>query len=880
MAASVFELLETVLLACIRRKDFFIAIAKQACEIQNTATQTVNINVTSIGLDDDTSVQLPLRQTQPTVHTTQALSQTGPMWIGLLQWLQSSNGLFWIQGQPRSGKSCLVKYLVDHEETQRLLNCWKPNVMILQHYLWKDGTEMQNSFSGLLRSLAYQALSQSAEEATTDAILAAFDTNAFLAAFANTPRRKYDYEWSIEDLERLLVTLLKHYPQPVCIFIDGLDELHKYDDSWKLARLIKDVSEIEHVKLCVSSRAETAFESTFRGFPTLRVQDVTVPEMIAFMKKQLEELPGNMVLSSDDAQKLIDAVLEKAEGIFQWVVVVMKDINAGIRNGIGLNGLLSLLEKYPRDFDDYYLDMWERLSGGLINDKQKAAKYLQQAILSQNSMALHTMIASNDEVRKKMLDCDTFLDRQDMQYFCKQSRLSILRNCEGFLKFACMTSECTQSHDPVDDELQFAKTHHLSFAHCTTLDFLETTKAGQEILATPRADKSQIALQVLGARVAAVRTEDKPRDLSSLLRAVWRDTDIHIQGYESQYLFYAVRRFYDAGLLHYTRKQWPSRRMSSWAIIACAAGAGKQFAEYLGEIPKEHEALQVLGDMWHQKSEYVRPVNVIRALVNRVSRQAILNGPLVTFLAAVCGGITGPQDSEDIKKTAEILLMRSTNTNHQFIFAVPLFQSGDQLERLFPSSHTDLRDLDDALRKPESPTFRIFFMLNKNFLAYYFWRFLGGDGTLSDLMDAFDKDPFCSIAFIKSTDPTTGSVTYFQPKQQKPFLDLTATLFYQIRNTESVNTGVIIQELPSILENNDISQPVTDHHVLAFMKHSGQLVYWVNTKDSWPFQVEQTSAPTDLLGSLDSMKDEMEIGDSEEASPGNFCSTDTMAEDW
>ncbi|KAH7302840.1 hypothetical protein B0I35DRAFT_366022, partial [Stachybotrys elegans] len=227
--------------------------------------------------------------------------------------------------------------------------------MILQHYLWKDGTEMQNSFSGLLRSLAYQALSQSAEEATTDAILAAFDTNAFLAAFANTPRRKYDYEWSIEDLERLLVTLLKHYPQPVCIFIDGLDELHKYDDSWKLARLIKDVSEIEHVKLCVSSRAETAFESTFRGFPTLRVQDVT----------------------------LIDAVLEKAEGIFQWVVVVMKDINAGIRNGIGLNGLLSLLEKYPRDFDDYYLDMWERLSGGLINDKQKAAKYLQQAILSQ-----------------------------------------------------------------------------------------------------------------------------------------------------------------------------------------------------------------------------------------------------------------------------------------------------------------------------------------------------------------------------------------------------------------------------------------------------------------------------------------------------------------
>jgi len=85
---------------------------------------------------------------------------------GFTSWLQSGSGLFWIHGKPGSGKSTLMKFIVQHKTTLELLHNWKTNDVEVKasfffHY---RGSALQKSFEGLLRSLVAQILSTHLEQ--------------------------------------------------------------------------------------------------------------------------------------------------------------------------------------------------------------------------------------------------------------------------------------------------------------------------------------------------------------------------------------------------------------------------------------------------------------------------------------------------------------------------------------------------------------------------------------------------------------------------------------------------------------------------------------------------------------------------------------------
>ncbi|KAF5561172.1 hypothetical protein FNAPI_3798 [Fusarium napiforme] len=67
------------------------------------------------------------------------------IWECFSTWLQSDDKLFWIRGKPGSGKSTLIKFLINNDNTKHLLGSWHPNTRILSHFFWKIGSEPQNS---------------------------------------------------------------------------------------------------------------------------------------------------------------------------------------------------------------------------------------------------------------------------------------------------------------------------------------------------------------------------------------------------------------------------------------------------------------------------------------------------------------------------------------------------------------------------------------------------------------------------------------------------------------------------------------------------------------------------------------------------------------
>lgn len=82
-------------------------------------------------------------------------------WDLFSNWLSSTSDIYWISGKPGSGKTTLVKYVLDNPRTMAYLNTWSPRAMIISHYFWRPGNLMQQNLKGLLCSLLYQLLENS-----------------------------------------------------------------------------------------------------------------------------------------------------------------------------------------------------------------------------------------------------------------------------------------------------------------------------------------------------------------------------------------------------------------------------------------------------------------------------------------------------------------------------------------------------------------------------------------------------------------------------------------------------------------------------------------------------------------------------------------------
>ncbi|KAK3693303.1 hypothetical protein B0T22DRAFT_38122 [Podospora appendiculata] len=80
--------------------------------------------------------------------------------VGLSQWLQRGQGIFWISGKPGSGKSTLMKFVHRDPRTTELLHRWKSSARQVRasFFFHHRGTATQKSFEGLLQGIISQIL--------------------------------------------------------------------------------------------------------------------------------------------------------------------------------------------------------------------------------------------------------------------------------------------------------------------------------------------------------------------------------------------------------------------------------------------------------------------------------------------------------------------------------------------------------------------------------------------------------------------------------------------------------------------------------------------------------------------------------------------------
>jgi hypothetical protein len=272
--------------------------------------------------------------------------------IHFRRWLLHEDGIYWISGKPGSGKSTLVKYLSQCEQTREHLRVWAngARLAIPRFYFWITGTEMQRSQRGLLQQLLFE-------------ILLAFPD--FIPIICPNQWRvsgqNLNPEWSLPELleafnrfhDDKVQTL---HSAKICFFIDGLDEYN--GDHFELIKTVQSIAKLENVKVCISSRPWNCFEDAFGQDPRhkLYLQDLTMDDIANYARDKLEELPGSTVLRRDPAryQRFISDIVHRAQGVFLWVFLVIKSLREGITNGDGISLLHERLLELPSDLEQFF----------------------------------------------------------------------------------------------------------------------------------------------------------------------------------------------------------------------------------------------------------------------------------------------------------------------------------------------------------------------------------------------------------------------------------------------------------------------------------------------------------------------------------------------
>ena len=139
------------------------------------------------------------------------------------EWLESDQSVYWVSGKPGSGKSTLMKFLADNAETLRCLRKWAgtKKLVVVGYYFWINGTKLQRSQTGLLRSLLFDIFRKSPE------LIEATFPSRWKSLDATISRTEMQEAWTLKELQdgfRRLARNDKSSSTALCIFVDGLDE--------------------------------------------------------------------------------------------------------------------------------------------------------------------------------------------------------------------------------------------------------------------------------------------------------------------------------------------------------------------------------------------------------------------------------------------------------------------------------------------------------------------------------------------------------------------------------------------------------------------------------------------------------------------------------
>ncbi|KAK3376951.1 small s protein [Lasiosphaeria ovina] len=434
--------------------------------------------------DRQQSVELPYRGTFGWIFDDSGTSEN--RWSSLTEWLRTGSGIYWINGKVGSGKSTLMKYIYENSRTAEELEQWAAGMPleVSAFFFWNSGDEYQKSQLGLLRSLLHDVLGRHRDLLPT-VLPDAWDAWSLRATSIVTHKLPKDFSllppeptlWTIAQLERAFGDLIHnlHLQRKVklCLFIDGLDEYS--GDHTDLIDLFRGFARLPNLKLCVSSRPLLAFCTAFDQLPGLRLQDLTEPDISRYVHDRLggggrTRLSGRYSL---EARALEKDIVQKAQGVFLWVKLVVKSLAKGISDYTRISDLRRRVDHLPGDLEALYAHMLANVTDQSYHEQASQIFQIVQAVRRTSAAGITLLRLSWAE--------DEDFDLAESAPIRPITRNHILERCE--IMDARLKSICAGLLESVNPQYSgIAPDAKVVFLHRTVYDWISKPRVWESII--------------------------------------------------------------------------------------------------------------------------------------------------------------------------------------------------------------------------------------------------------------------------------------------------------------------------------------------------------------------------------------------------------------
>ena len=267
---------------------------------------------------------------------------------------------------------------------------------------------------------------------------------------------------------------------------------------------MKDLSSWGNVKICVSSRPEPEYIFAFQQCRQLRLQDLTRNDMHEYVQGTLAEAPRWQTIHDEDAVKGIDfqnEIVEKGDGVFLWIRLVVHDMVAGINRGDSLSDLKKRLQETNRTLDGLSEQLVKRVHS---IHRKSSAKYLKMLFLQETCSfqwcLFSFLVASDLNIRAKLeWDVKENTNWEKLEKRLLDIELHLTARCAGLVTVDWL---CTGMNAQEEQNIQHSSVAHLCFYYCqnssinlvhrSARDFLLKSECGKKFLLEADCDDEHI----------------------------------------------------------------------------------------------------------------------------------------------------------------------------------------------------------------------------------------------------------------------------------------------------------------------------------------------------------------------------------------------------
>ncbi|RSL57438.1 hypothetical protein CEP53_006487 [Fusarium sp. AF-6] len=407
---------------------------------------------------------LHFRQIKERISDVHSAHPTTLKWIfgnspeaNVAEWMSSTDNkdLYWISGYAGSGKSTLMKFLVNHQRTIQLLKEWSGDnpLIVANHFFWSAGTLIQKSQEGLFRTLLFQIMLRDVD------LIPVLCPNRWA-----TNSFEHLEPWTRTELLETFQRLadLTTRKTRICLFIDGLDEYR--GDHRELLSVLFKISKAPHLKVCASSRPWIEFRQAFEASQwKLSVQDLTAEDIRKYcMNKLCPAEPAYAWMECHNkvaAGVLANEICRKAQGVFLWVFLVVRSLLKGLSNGDSMRDLQERLEELPSDLEAYFRLMLDNIDTVY---RRRTAKVFQSLVHTNSSLPVllfHFFDIEESNPNYALDNSITPMRDSQALPIVRAKRTQLIAQCKDLVQFSCDTHEPAMLRDRV------------SFLHRTVSDF-------------------------------------------------------------------------------------------------------------------------------------------------------------------------------------------------------------------------------------------------------------------------------------------------------------------------------------------------------------------------------------------------------------------------